>query len=119
MLFLELLIWLVAVHYLCDYVFQTDAIATGKNKTIEVIKFGVHWTYWLTSHAFTHGVGSALVVYLFTQDLQLATVILTLETTAHWVIDYCKCIGKLTLDGDQLLHGFCKVWWSILMVIYV
>lgn len=107
--FISILIWLIASHYLCDYVFQTDSIATGKNRNIEVSKFGVHWSYWLTAHSVTHGIGVGLVSYLFTNNILLATLVLSIETVLHFAIDFTKCEGKINLEVDQLLHFLCKV----------
>ena len=47
---LELLLMLIGSHFICDYVLQTDAIATGKNRLLDPAKFGVNWYYWMTSH---------------------------------------------------------------------
>ena len=53
MQYLELLLMLIGSHFICDYVLQTDAIATGKNRLIDPAKFGVNWYYWMTSPPFT------------------------------------------------------------------
>lgn len=108
--FIMVLIWLIVSHYLCDYVFQTDAIATGKNRNIDKAKFGVQWWHWLNAHSFTHGLGVGLVTYLFTSNLYLATITLCVESIMHWWVDFGKCEGKFDLNLDQLLHIICKVW---------
>lgn len=98
--YLELLITLIGVHFLCDYVFQTDAIATGKNRLIDPAKFGVDWRYWLTAHAATHGIGVGVV----TGSVWLGV----LEFGLHWIIDLGKCVKMYGLHNDQLLHLACK-----------
>lgn len=105
---IETFLILVAVHFICDYVFQTDAIATGKNKNLDPAKFGVNWYYWLTSHAATHAAG----VYLVTGFFWIAV----LEFLSHWVIDWLKCEGKLSLHQDQLVHIGFKLFYIVLIV---
>ena len=61
MQYLELLLMLIGSHFICDYVLQTDAIATGKNRLLDPAKFGVNWYYWMTSHAVTHGFGVGII----------------------------------------------------------
>lgn len=101
MQYIEILIMLVGVHFLCDYIFQTDAIATGKNSLLDKTKFGVPWYYWLTSHAVTHGFGVGLV----TNNVWMGV----LETILHWFIDLGKCHKLYRLHTDQLLHMASKL----------
>ncbi len=100
--YLELLIMLIGSHFICDYVLQTDAIATGKNRLIDPCKFGVHWCYWMTSHAVTHGFGVGII----TGSVWLGF----FEFVSHWFIDAGKCEKQYGLHVDQVLHLACKVW---------
>ena len=102
MYFLELLLMLIGSHFICDYVLQTDAIATGKNRLLDPAKFGVNWYYWMTSHAVTHGFGVGLI----TGSVWLGF----LEFVLHWLIDTGKCEKLYGLHVDQALHLTCKVW---------
>jgi hypothetical protein len=102
---IELIFLLIAGHFVADYVFQTDAIATGKNKTLEYAKFGVPWYYWMFTHSITHG----LAVFLVTKSIYLGIA----ETFAHFLIDFAKCEGKINLHVDQFLHVLCKVGWIL------
>ena len=98
---------LVAGHLVCDYVFQTDPIAKGKNRNTEPCLFGVDWWYWMTTHAVTHG----LAVGTITGSVFLGL----LETLAHWLIDFGKCEKWYGLHVDQALHIACKILWVIIL----
>lgn len=98
---LELLFLLVAMHFVCDYVFQTSNIAIGKNRKTDECYLGVDWYYWMTSHAATHALG----VYLITRSPILAL----FEMFTHFVIDCMKCEGRLHLHQDQILHLVMKL----------
>jgi len=98
--FIELLLTLVGAHFICDYVLQTDAIATGKNRLIDPCKFGVDWRYWMASHAATHG----FAVGVITSNLWLGV----FEFITHWLIDSGKCEKHYGLHTDQFLHLICK-----------
>ena len=100
------LLGLIAGHFIADYVLQTDAIATGKNRNLDKAKFGVNWWYWMTAHAVTHGI----FVYFITGSIIFGIA----ETTAHWIIDFGKCEKRYNLHVDQALHLICKVLWVIL-----
>lgn len=104
---IELLIALVGMHFLCDYVFQTDAIATGKNRHLDSAKFGVNWYYWMSSHAITHGFG----VGILTGSVWLGLA----ETVLHWIIDAGKCEKVYGLHTDQVLHFGCKLLWVVII----
>ena len=98
---LELLLMLIGSHFICDYVLQTDAIATGKNRLIDPAKFGVDWYYWMTSHAVTHAFGVGIITGSFWLGF--------LEFTLHWLIDAGKCEKMYGLHVDQFMHLLCKI----------
>ena len=102
---LNVMLGMVAGHFIADYVFQTDAIATGKNRHLDPAKFGVNWWYWMTAHSITHG----LAVYFVTGSVGFGLA----ETVAHWFIDFGKCEKRYGLHVDQGLHILCKVMWAI------
>jgi len=65
---IEILLLLIASHFVCDYVFQTGEIAVGKNRNLNLAHLGVNWWYWLTTHAIIHALGVALVTTYVLQD---------------------------------------------------
>ena len=83
----------------------------GKNRNIDPSKFGVHWSYWLTSHAFTHGG----LVALLTGNVFLGIA----ETAAHWIIDFGKCEKWYGIHTDQFFHLAFKIVWFLIYVNYV
>ena len=105
---IEIFFSLIALHFICDYTLQSDAIATGKNRTIEYAKFGVPWFYWMTAHAATHG----FAVGLFTQNYYLGI----FEFLAHFLIDSIKCEKLISLHTDQALHFICKLAWVVIIL---
>lgn len=101
--YIELLIMLIGCHFICDYVFQTDAIATGKNRLLDPDKFGVDWYYWMSAHAITHGFGVGII----TGSVWIGLA----ETILHWLIDWGKCEKLYGLHTDQIAHFACKLVW--------
>lgn len=104
----EILILLIAAHFICDFLFQTNDIAIGKDPTRDRYHLNIPWGYWMTTHALTHGVA----VFLITQNIHL----LILETVVHGYIDYFKCKKIYYIHTDQLLHIACKVLWVFLLI---
>lgn len=90
---------LLTGHALADYALQNDFVAQAKNHTTALGKQFWHWV--LPSHGLIHGG----MVFLATGSIYLGII----ETVVHTVIDYLKCDGRLTFNGDQLLHVLCKV----------
>lgn len=97
----SLFLILVAGHLIADYPLQGDAIARGKNRTIDPALFGVPWFYWMASHAATH----AFAVGLATQSVVAGA----FEFVAHFAIDHGKCSKLYGIHTDQILHIACKV----------
>lgn len=98
---LLLLLTLLAGHLVADYPLQGDAIARGKNRSMDPALFGVPWFYWMASHAATH----AMMVGLFTQSVIAGC----FEFVAHFLIDHGKCEKKYGIHADQFFHAVCKV----------
>lgn len=105
--FLEIFVMLVAMHFVCDYTFQSDFIAKYKSRLNSLAV--VPWYYVLLSHAITHSVG----VYVVTQNMGLAV----LETACHFGIDAAKNEGKTDIHQDQALHIVCKLVWAFIFMI--
>jgi len=112
--FATLLFLLLCGHFLADFTFQTEWIATNKNRHVR-LKFPpeqrahmqVIWPWLLSSHAITH----ALMVFLVTQKLSLSIA----EFVVHWAVDFGKCEKWYGFHTDQLLHVGSKVLWAALI----
>ena len=100
---LQMLFWLVSVHFLCDYPLQGDFLAKAKNHKSPIN--GVPWYQALLAHAFIQGAGVALI----TSSVSLGL----LEAIAHVVIDYGKSDGWYSFNMDQFLHLLCKFIWLL------
>ena len=96
-----LLLTLLTGHLVADYPLQGDAIARGKNRSMDPALFGVPWFYWMASHAATH----AMMVGLLTQNVIAGG----FEFVAHFLIDHGKCEKMYGIHADQILHVFCKI----------
>ena len=112
----ELLFLLLLGHAFADFVFQTDAMAKGKNRHNKTTPppgavYQPSWYYWLTSHAFIHGG----MVYFITGMFFLGLA----ELVCHWIIDFFKCENKYGIHVDQALHLTCKIIWLLVCVITV
>ena len=90
----------MAGHALAEFVLHPEVMGYGKNRNSEIHhneqSMFPHWSYWLTGHALIHGA----IVYLVTGSLLLGLI----ETLAHWVIDFLKCDGRLSMHQDQAIH---------------
>lgn len=139
MLFAKVLMYLLMAHCLCDYSFQTDFIAKGKNPFNPLP--GVPWYQCLFAHAMIH----AGMVLLITKSPWLALA----ELVIHALTDYAKCAGwfgslnatglasvdasklspnlrrilgispsDLPFNIDQAIHYGCKILWAVLAVYF-
>jgi len=103
----ETLFLLLASHCVCDFALQSDTMGREKKRSsTTALQTAVPWYYWLTAHAFIHGLG----VWLVLHSLPLALA----EIVAHFAIDLGKCEGKYGIRVDQSLHIVCKVLWLVL-----
>lgn len=112
--FVTLVFLLLCGHFLADFTFQTEWIATNKNRHVRLnfppeqrAHMQVIWPWLLTSHAFTH----ALMVYLVTHKLSLAFA----ELVVHWLTDFGKCEKWYGFHVDQIIHVASKFVWAALM----
>ncbi|WKA31626.1 DUF3307 domain-containing protein [Bradyrhizobium roseum] len=100
---------LVAAHALCDYPLQGDWLSKAKNPTLDLVAGEMIWPLALLSHATIH----AAAVLFITGSPWLAAC----EFFTHALIDYEKCRGLLTYNGDQILHLLCKALWVALLAV--
>src|SRR5512135_2500192 len=92
---------LVAMHFVLDYPLQGDTVAVQKSPLCNPqLSKAVPWYYWMTAHSLMHGGG----VLLLTGSLELALI----ESVVHFVTDYRKCQGKISIHTDQAIHLICK-----------
>ena len=101
----HLLIFLVLARFVCDFVLQTGRMALDQ---IPGLDDTLHWSWWLGSHASTHGLAVALLTGVPLLGL--------LETLLHAMIDWLKIRYRFTLPLDQSLHLLCKLTWVLLLI---
>lgn len=94
---MEVFVFLIMVHYLCDFALQNDFVA--KFKAIKINgEYNPIWYHCLIAHCAIHSLG----VYLVTKSMLLVSIMFV----THFVIDQSKCLNKLTFNQDQILHFF-------------
>jgi hypothetical protein len=106
--FCTVLFYLMVGHAVADYPLQGEFLARAKNRNTEVGK--IHWPYALTAHGLIHGGAVAWV----TGSVGLGIC----ETMIHFLTDFWKCEGKLTLKQDQAIHVGCKLFYAALVATY-
>ena len=112
---MEIFIFLIAAHFLCDYPLQGNYMAMAKNRHVlrEDDFFNIpkweEWPWVLSGHAFIHGGAVYLITGLWYLGLA--------EAIIHWITDDSKCGGKLTYNQDQFIHIACKVTWAIIAAV--
>ncbi len=109
---MELLFYLIAVHFLADFSLQSRWMADYKSPKAMPVEFAGHvdYTFWihvLTAHAFINGLCVALVTGVWWLGL--------CEVVAHWVIDITKCLHKINVNQDQVLHFITKLAWFLIV----
>ncbi|MBL4820942.1 MAG: DUF3307 domain-containing protein [Gammaproteobacteria bacterium] len=102
---LETFFLLLFGHALADFVLQPEAMDQGKNRNAAIHSneqsLFPHWSYWLAAHSLIHGG----IVFLITGNVVLGLI----EAIAHWLTDYYKCEGTISMHQDQSIHIACKV----------
>jgi len=97
------LLYLLAVHAVCDYPLQGQFLSDAKRPN--GVR-GFPWQLALASHSLIHAGGVALV----TGSWWLGAA----EFVAHGAIDYLKCRNRIGIWTDQAAHAACKVVWAVL-----
>lgn len=100
---INMLLLMIAAHFLFDFAGQGDFMARAKNPQ-EPIK-GVPWQWALVGHAWIH----AALVGLITGS----TILGAAEFIVHASTDYLKGKGELTFSQDQTIHVGAKVVWMV------
>lgn len=92
---MDVLLGLVASHFVCDYTLQSEWTARNKSP-----RYGTRiWPWVLCAHAMTHAAGT----YVVTRSIPCAVA----QFVAHAVIDAGKCCGLFGFHFDQCLHLLC------------
>lgn len=103
---IEIILILIALHYLADFALQNDFVARAKNRNTDVGK--LFWPHALLAHSSIHG----LFVGLVTGSALLGVI----ETGLHAAIDFIKCENKISIHVDQALHIACKVLYVLVLI---
>ncbi len=110
-MFLENLFMLFFGHALGDFVLQPEAMGYGKNRNDQIHdkehSLFPRWYYWLSAHSLVH----AGLVYLITGSLLFGLI----ELAIHWLTDFMKCEGKISIHQDQGIHLGCKVLYALFL----
>lgn len=102
---IEMLVYMLAAHALCDYALQGDWLSKAKNPSLDLVPGETIWPLALGSHALIQ----ATAVQLITGSWLLFAA----ELAAHFAIDWSKCSGRFGYNADQYLHIACKVVWVL------
>ena len=104
-----LLFLMAAGHALADRPLQEGAIRAEKYAPRGV--GDPRWVYGIACHSLIHGGFVAVITGLWWLGLA--------ETLSHAAIDEAKCRRRIGQVVDQLLHGACKVAWTIVAIVYL
>lgn len=108
MIFSKMLLYMLALHALCDFPWQGEFLSKGKNRRTNPYATWVPWYHLMASHAVIH----AGAVLWITNSLTCALA----EAVIHFATDTLKGEGKISNRTDQLSHIVCKVAWAALAV---
>lgn len=89
-------------HFICDYLLQIQYML-GKMKENG-------WVLPLASHALVHALGTAGLIWYFTQELWLTVGLAILDFILHFVIDRIKASPKLLGRFNPQQSRF---WWVL------
>ena len=116
------LLWFL--HCLADFGLQSEAMARGKNKNLELknkerlVKEGIIkeeafkkcWGWWLSGHA---GIHALLIMLVFPTFWYLGLI----EFIAHYTLDYIKTNGKTNPHQDQMFHIILRIIYALVVVL--
>lgn len=93
---LEMLVYMIAAHFLLDYALQGDWMSKAKNPSLDLVPGERIWPIALFGHALLH----ATAVQLITGSW----VFFAAELIVHAFTDYAKCKGRFGYNADQFAH---------------
>lgn len=107
---LWLLFYVMALHWLADFVLQSDKMARGKSKS----------NYWLSIHVLVYTSVMFLGMFLLSLNLVHLALWTLFNGSAHWVTDYFTSRGSsyffqkedyhngfVVVGADQYAHLVC------------
>jgi hypothetical protein len=106
-MFIQMLVYMLAAHFLLDYALQGDWMSKAKNLNLVLVPGEMIWPLALFGHALIH----ATAVQIITGSWLL----FALELVIHAVTDYIKCSGLLGYNSDQYIHIGCKVAYAVII----
>lgn len=107
---LEMLVYMLAAHALCDYALQGDWLSKAKNPTLDLVPGERIWPLALASHAIIQAVAVQIITGSW--------LICVIEFVAHFVIDFSKCSGRFGYNVDQYLHIGCKIAYAAMLLVF-
>lgn len=105
---LEMLVYMIAAHFLLDYALQGDWMSKAKNPNASLVPGERIWPLALFGHALLH----ATAVQIITGSWFL----FTMELIVHWATDYAKCKGRFGYNTDQRIHIACKLAYAVALL---
>ncbi len=91
-----ILLGILTVHFIADFVLQTDEQAKGKSKS-----------WWLLlDHTFMYSNTFWLFICLITQDIRIASLFWMVTIASHTIIDYITSRTNSTLWLKGNTHNF-------------
>lgn len=94
---MDMLLGLIASHFVCDFALQSDWV--GKHKSPRCGQS--FWPWVMAAHAATHAAGTYVVTG--------STAAALFQFFAHAWIDIGKCLGAIGFHVDQVAHLCCAV----------
>ncbi len=104
---LEMLIYMIAAHFLLDYALQGDWMSKAKNATLDLVPGERIWPLALFGHALLHATAVQLVTGYW--------LLFAIELGIHFITDYRKCVGRFGYNHDQYIHLGCKVFYAFII----
>lgn len=106
---LEMLVYMIAAHFLLDYALQGDWMSKAKNASLDLVPGERIWPLALFGHALLH----ATAVQIITGSW----VLFAAELIIHGLTDYSKCKGLFGYNADQAIHIGCKLAYAGFLLI--
>lgn len=102
-------LYLLTLHFIGDFILQSDRIATGKGKDGRILSEHVYiyTSTFLIGTIFVFGVAGACAYACFNGILHFATDFVTSKITAEFHARGDRHNFFVTIGADQLIHALC------------